>query len=182
MTGKNLLVTGAAGLIGSEAVRHFSALGWTVHGVDNNMRADFFGADGDTTWNLHRLQAEIPRYVHHALDIRDRARVKQLFCERQPEVVFHAAALKHLPLLEAHPIEALKSNMWGTLSVLEASAAAGVSTRNFVATPGLTVIGGLVPLIGADTVSVAVTVQLPVVFSVAPSGNACTPASVPVNV
>src|SRR5437667_7933803 len=60
------------------------------------------------------------------LDIRDRARVLRLFCERRPEIVFHAAALKHLPLLEAHPSEALKTNVWGTLAVLEASAACGV--------------------------------------------------------
>jgi FlaA1/EpsC-like NDP-sugar epimerase len=60
------------------------------------------------------------------VDIRDRHRVRELFCERRPEVVFHAAALKHLPLLESHPVEALKTNVWGTLSVLEAAAAVGV--------------------------------------------------------
>ena len=61
------------------------------------------------------------------IDIRDRARVTRLFAEIKPDVVFHAAALKHLPLLQAHPSEALKSNVWGTLSVLDAAAAAGVS-------------------------------------------------------
>ena len=45
---KNMLVTGSNGLIGSEMVRHFHGLGWQVHGVDNNMRADFFGPAGDT--------------------------------------------------------------------------------------------------------------------------------------
>jgi FlaA1/EpsC-like NDP-sugar epimerase len=60
-------------------------------------------------------------------DIRDRARVARLFEEIRPDVVFHAAALKHLPLLQAHPSEALKSNVWGTLSVLDAAAAVGVS-------------------------------------------------------
>src|SRR5207237_7782086 len=60
------------------------------------------------------------------LDIRDRHRMRELFDERRPQVVFHAAALKHLPLLERHPVEALKTNVWGTLSVLEASAAVGV--------------------------------------------------------
>jgi len=49
---KKLLVTGAGGLIGSEVVSHFSAAGWYVVGVDNNMRADFFGPQGDTSWNL----------------------------------------------------------------------------------------------------------------------------------
>ena len=56
------------------------------------------------------------------IDIRDRARVTRLFAEIKPDVVFHAAALKHLPLLQAHPSEALKSNVWGTLSVLDAAA------------------------------------------------------------
>jgi FlaA1/EpsC-like NDP-sugar epimerase len=61
------------------------------------------------------------------IDIRDRARVARLFAEIRPDVVFHAAALKHLPLLQSHPSEALKSNVWGTLSVLDAAAAAGVT-------------------------------------------------------
>lgn len=59
-------------------------------------------------------------------DIRDRARMMFLFEEHQPQVVFHAAALKHLPLLEMHPTEALKTNVWGTVSLLEAAAAVGV--------------------------------------------------------
>ncbi len=60
------------------------------------------------------------------IDIRDRERVKQLFCERRPHVVFHAAALKHLPLLESHPVEGFKTNVWGSLAVLEAAEASGV--------------------------------------------------------
>ena len=53
-------------------------------------------------------------------------RLRELFVERRPEVVFHAAALKHLPLLEMHPAEALKTNVWGTRNVLQAARAAGV--------------------------------------------------------
>ena len=52
-----LLVTASSGLIGSEVVDYLSTLGWQVHGVDNNMRADFFGPQGDTRWNQARLQA-----------------------------------------------------------------------------------------------------------------------------
>jgi CDP-paratose 2-epimerase len=52
---KSLLITGSNGLIGSEMVKHFHGLGWSVHGVDNNMRADFFGPQGDTRWNQRRL-------------------------------------------------------------------------------------------------------------------------------
>ena len=59
-----LLVTGSSGLIGSEVVDYFCKLGWEVHGVDNNMRADFFGSGGDTRWNQQRLQATHPAFRH----------------------------------------------------------------------------------------------------------------------
>jgi FlaA1/EpsC-like NDP-sugar epimerase len=59
-------------------------------------------------------------------DIRDTRFLQKLFEERQPDVVFHAAALKHLPMLEQYPGEAIKTNVWGTLSVLEAAKASGV--------------------------------------------------------
>ena len=48
-----MLVTGSSGLIGPEAVKYFDDLDWKVYGIDNNMRAEFFGPDGDTTWNLN---------------------------------------------------------------------------------------------------------------------------------
>ena len=73
-----LLVTGSSGLIGSEVVEYFCKLGWEVHGVDNNMRADFFGAGGDTRWNQRRLLATHNNFHHHELDIRDRAGVDAL--------------------------------------------------------------------------------------------------------
>ena len=121
--GKVVAVTGAGGSIGSELCRQLSTLN----------PAQLIMIDRDES-ALHSVQLSLegralldsPNLV--LLDIRDRHRVKELFCDRQPDVVFHAAALKHLPLLEAHPVEALKSNVWGTLSVLEASAAAGVTT------------------------------------------------------
>ena len=75
---KRLLVTGSNGLIGSEMVRHFHDLGWEVHGVDNNMRADFFGPQGDTRWNQQRLVHLFPRFTHHELDMRDRLGVLAL--------------------------------------------------------------------------------------------------------
>ena len=61
-------------------------------------------------------------------DIRDRRRIKEVFGRFRPDIVFHAAALKHLPLLERCPAEALKSNVWGTLTVLEAAADHGVQS------------------------------------------------------
>ena len=67
---RRILVTGSSGLIGSEVVAHFAGHEWEVHGVDNNMRADFFGMAGDTRWNLQRLLAAHANFRHHELDIR----------------------------------------------------------------------------------------------------------------
>ena len=75
MREKKLLVTGSSGLIGSEVVDYFCRRGWQVHGVDNNMRADFFGTQGDTRWNQRRLMAAHPDFRHRELDIRDRGAV-----------------------------------------------------------------------------------------------------------
>src|SRR3982751_2335913 len=69
---KRALVTGSSGLIGSETAEDLDTRGWLVHGVDNNMRRDFFGEHGDTTWNLERLRNATQRFEHHDLDIRDR--------------------------------------------------------------------------------------------------------------
>ncbi len=65
MPEKTALITGSSGLIGSEAVTFLDERGWTVHGVDNNMRRDFFGQDGDTTWNLQRLRGTTGHFTHH---------------------------------------------------------------------------------------------------------------------
>ena len=70
MKKKKALITGSAGLIGSEAVRHWCNLGWEVHGIDNNMRKYFFGNDGDTSWNRKKLEEEYTNYHHHEIDIR----------------------------------------------------------------------------------------------------------------
>ena len=77
-----LLVTGSSGLIGSEVCNHFAKRGWKVYGIDNNQRAVFFGAAGDTRWNQARLQAELGQsFVHMELDIRDRAAVLAMMAE-----------------------------------------------------------------------------------------------------
>ena len=69
---KNLVVTGSSGLIGSEVVEYFAREGWKVHGIDSNMRAEFFGPQGDTRWNQQRLQASLPSFIHQQLDISNR--------------------------------------------------------------------------------------------------------------
>ena len=114
------VVTGSSGLIGSELVVTLDRLGWNVHGVDNNMRRDFFGADGDTTLNLERLRAGTSRFVHHGLDIRDRAGVARLVDETRPTLVVHCAAQPSHDLAARRPFDDFDVNAGGTLNLLEA--------------------------------------------------------------
>ena len=122
ITGRRVLVTGAGGSIGSELCRQLHRLS----------PGELIMLDRDES-ALHAVQLSIHG---RALldgsdlvlaDIRDGEHLRQIFTDRRPEVVFHAAALKHLSLLEQFPGEAVKSNVWGTQTVLEAAAAAGVA-------------------------------------------------------
>jgi len=115
-----MLVTGSSGLIGSEVVAYFCKLGWVVHGVDNNMRADFFGAGGDTRWNQRRLAAQYGGFSHHELDIRDRAGCAQLIESLNPAVVVHTAAQPSHDLAAGRPFDDFDVNAVGTLNLLEA--------------------------------------------------------------
>jgi CDP-paratose 2-epimerase len=115
-----LLVTGSSGLVGSAIVDYFSALGWRVHGVDNNMRADFLGPDADTRWNEHRLQETHPEYRHHEIDVRNRPAVMACVQEIQPNLVVHAAAQPSHDLSVARPLDTFDVNTVGTVNLLEA--------------------------------------------------------------
>jgi CDP-paratose 2-epimerase len=115
-----MLVTGSNGLIGSEIVRHFDELGWLVAGVDNNLRADFFGPDGDTRWNQRRLEIDCRGFSHHELDIRDRNAVLALVAGLRPELVVHAAAQPSHDLAARRPFDDFDVNAVGTLNLLEA--------------------------------------------------------------
>jgi len=117
---KKLLITGSNGLIGSEMVAHFHGLGWEVHGMDNNMRADFFGAEGDTRWNQQRLLCEHPRFTHRELDIRNRAAVLEFLREVRPAAVIHTAAQPSHDLAAKRPFDDFDVNAGGTLNLLEA--------------------------------------------------------------
>jgi len=118
---KKLLVTGSSGLIGSEVVDYFCRDGWAVHGVDNNMRADFFGAEGDTRWNQRRLQALHPGFRHHELDIRNRGAVDSLLQALHPTLLVHAAAQPSHDLAATRPFDDFDVNATGTLNLLEAT-------------------------------------------------------------
>jgi CDP-paratose 2-epimerase len=115
-----VLVTGSNGLIGSEAVEYFDALGAEVVGVDNNMRAVFFGKDGDTRWNQRRLQREMKRFRHRELDIRDRDGVLRLVADESPDLIVHCAAQPSHDLAARMPFEDFDVNAVGTLNLLEA--------------------------------------------------------------
>ena len=121
LTGRRILVTGAGGSIGSELCRQLAK--WQP--------AELVMLDRDES-ALHSVQLSL--YGRAMLDepdvlladIRDAQAVHEIFARRRPDIVFHAAALKHLPMLEQYPGEAVKTNVLGTLTVLEAAAAAGV--------------------------------------------------------
>ncbi len=118
---KRLVVTGSSGLIGSEVVSFFAQDGWAVHGVDNNMRADFFGPGGDTSWNTRRLREVFPDFRHHAVDIRDRAAVLGLVEELRPNAIVHTAAQPSHDLAASRPFDDFDVNAVGTLNLLEAA-------------------------------------------------------------
>ncbi|MBC7680427.1 MAG: polysaccharide biosynthesis protein [Pseudorhodobacter sp.] len=123
VTGQRVLVTGAGGSIGSELCRQLARF----------LPAQLVMLDRDES-ALHAVQLSIegralldtPNLV--VADLRDAPRMAQVFREHRPQVIFHAAALKHLTLLERHPGEAVKTNVWGTLTLLDLAAAFAVDT------------------------------------------------------
>jgi CDP-paratose 2-epimerase len=116
-----ILITGSGGLIGSEVVAYFAAQGNDVVGIDNNMRADFFGPAGDTSWNRDRLISQFPSYRHRNLDIRNRQAVLDALKEVRPGLVVHAAAQPSHDLAASRPFDDFDVNACGTLNLLEAA-------------------------------------------------------------
>ncbi|MFS0892903.1 polysaccharide biosynthesis protein [Microbacterium sp. 179-I 3D3 NHS] len=123
ITGRRVLVTGAGGSIGSELCRQLSKFGpkelIMLDRDETGLQLAQIGTSGHGL--LHTNDVVLA-------DIREPDTLAQIFRERRPEVVFHAAALKHLPMLEQYPDEAWKTNVLGTLNVVQAARLAGVST------------------------------------------------------
>src|SRR4029077_2642215 len=115
---KKLLVTGSSGLIGSEVCAHFDALGWEIHGVDNNQRAVFFGPAGDNRWNQSRLQKTLNNFHHHEADIRDRDKVLDLVKSVHPDAIVHTAAQPSHDKAASIPFDDFDTNSGGTLNFL----------------------------------------------------------------
>jgi CDP-paratose 2-epimerase len=118
---KSVLVTGSSGLIGSAVAQYFDAHGWNVHGVDNNMRAEFFGPEGDTRWNLKRISAELKHFTHHELDIRNRDAVLKTVGDIKPDAIVHCAAQPSHDLAAKMPFQDFDVNASGTFNLLEAT-------------------------------------------------------------
>jgi CDP-paratose 2-epimerase len=118
---KKILVTGSSGLIGSEVVRYFDNLGFQIFGIDNNMRADFFGPKGDTRWNQEQLKTSCKNFNHFEIDIRDRKKVLELFRDIKPDYIAHTAAQPSHDLAASRPFDDFDVNAVGTLNLLEAT-------------------------------------------------------------
>lgn len=117
------VVTGSSGLIGSETAKFLHAQGMEVVGVDNNMRAYFFGEDGSTDWNAEGLKRSLKNFAHFPIDIRDREAIFKLFDRfgKNISLVVHAAAQPSHDWAAKEPVTDFTVNANGTLTMLEAT-------------------------------------------------------------
>jgi len=117
------VISGSAGLVGSEAVAYFASQGLEIVGIDNGMRAEFFGSEGSTAWVRDRLKREIPSYSHHELDIRNEAEISKLFARYGSAIalVIHTAAQPSHDWAARNPSVDFTVNANGTSVLLEAT-------------------------------------------------------------
>lgn len=117
-----VLITGSAGLIGSEAARHFDLLGWDVIGIDNDMRSHFFGEEASTAWMAERLVRDLRHYRHFHIDIRNREEIDRIVADASCnlELVIHTAAQPSHDWAARDPVTDFGVNAEGTLTLLEA--------------------------------------------------------------
>lgn len=117
---KTVLITGSAGLIGSEAVRFFSKLGFKIIGIDNDARKYFFGTSASTSWNKRKLKKEIEGYIHHDVDIRNQKKIEEIFKNNSIDLIIHTAAQPSHDWAAKEPLTDFTINALGTLILLEA--------------------------------------------------------------
>lgn len=115
------LITGSAGLIGSESARFFSKKGFNIIGIDNNMRKVFFGEEASTEWNRKKLESDVPGYIHYGEDIRDRAAMENIFKKHGDDIrlIIHTAAQPSHDWAARDPFTDFTVNANGTLTMLQ---------------------------------------------------------------
>ena len=123
ISGKRLLITGAGGSIGRELVRQVSSLEPDHITLVDSSEYNLFCVDME----LANQHADLSRQALLG-DVRDRIRIKSIFVDQRPDIVFHAAALKHVPLVEANILEGISTNIFGTINVADAARSCNVST------------------------------------------------------
>ncbi len=117
---KKILITGSAGLIGSESAKFFANLGFEVHGIDNNMRQYFFGEEASTEWSKKELIKSLKdKYYHYQIDIRDEKKIENLFRKHTFDLIIHTAAQPSHDWAAKEPITDFTVNALGTLNLLE---------------------------------------------------------------
>ena len=116
-----VLVSGSAGLIGSEAVQFFAEKGFQIVGIDNDMRQQFFGSDASTSWNRQRLDKEISNYTHYDVDIRNQESIEPIFSKYNEDIklIIHTAAQPSHDWAAKDPFMDFSVNANGTLVLLE---------------------------------------------------------------
>lgn len=129
IAGRRVLVSGAGGTIGSELVRQIAAFEPAEMVLLDNSEFQLYAID----LQLAERYPDLPRRAVLG-DVRDRARLDQVLAEEQPELVFHAAALKHVPMVEANPAEGILTNVIGTRNMAEAARAAGAIAMVLIST------------------------------------------------
>lgn len=117
----SVMITGSAGLIGSEAVKFFSSHFDCIIGIDNNLREYFFGSEGSTAWNRTYLENTVPNYAHHDIDIRDVSALEKIFKEYSSDItcILHTAAQPSHDWAAKEPLTDFSVNANGTLNLLE---------------------------------------------------------------
>ena len=117
----NALITGSAGLIGSEAAVFFAGKGYRVFGIDNDMRSYFFGEEASTSWNVKRIKENVPNYEHHNIDIRNYADLEKIFNQYGNDIklIVHTAAQPSHDWAAKEPLTDFGVNATCTLHILE---------------------------------------------------------------
>lgn len=119
-TNKKILITGSAGLIGSEAARFFADKDFEVHGIDNNMREYFFGPEASTEWSRKKLEEKLKKsYKHYVVDIRDNDKLEDIFKKNKFDLIIHTAAQPSHDWAAKEPLTDFGVNAVGTLNLLE---------------------------------------------------------------